>query len=136
MIFNYLKIALRLFTRNKLISAINIVGLSLALTGSLLVAIFVKDELSYDRYHENADRIFRVTRNFLSPDGSVTLHLGPIAPPFGPLLENDFPDIIETARTRGFYQPISILNEDGTFKENLDIENRYYAEPSIFKLFS
>lgn len=136
MISNYLKIAFRLLTKNKLISAINILGLSLALTGSLLVAIFVHDELSYDRYHENADRIFRVTRNFLSPDGSVTLHLGPIAPPFGPLLKNDFPDIVETARTRGFYQSISILEEDGTFKENLNIENPYYAEPSIFKLFT
>jgi putative ABC transport system permease protein len=135
MFFNYLKIALRLFTRNKLISGINIVGLSLALTGSLLIAIFVQDELSYDRYHDNSDRIYRVTRNFLSQDGSVTLHLGPIAPPFGPLLKNDFPDIIETARTRGFYESLSIIEEDGTFKESLT-ENRYYAEPSLFKLFS
>lgn len=136
MLYNYLKIALRLFTRNKLISAINIFGLALALTGSLLIAIFIQDELSYDRYHTRADDIYRVTRNFLSPDGSVTLHLGPIAPPFGPLLKNDFPDIEEVARTTGFYRSLSMIEEDGTFKESLNIENPFYAEPSIFKLFS
>ena len=136
MLYNYLKIALRLFARNKLISAINIFGLALALTGSLLIGIFIFDELSYDRHHANADRIYRVTRNFLSPDGSVTLHLGPVAPPFGPLLKNEFPDIVETVRTRSFYGTISTLSEDGTRKEILDIENAYYAEPSVFTVFS
>lgn len=88
---NYLTIALRLLARNKLISGINILGLALALTGSLLIALFVQDELRYDRYHTHADDIYRVTRNFLSSDGSVALHLGSIAPPYGPLLENDCP---------------------------------------------
>ena len=95
MFYNYLKIALRLLSRNKLISTINILGLALALTGSLMIGIFLHDELSYDRYHENSDHIYRVTRNFLSPDGSVSLHLGLVAAPFGPLLKNDFSDIKE-----------------------------------------
>ena len=136
MLFNYLKIALRLFTRNKLISTINILGLALALTGSLLIAIFILDELSYDRYHTHADHIYRVTRNFLSPDGSVSLHLGHVAPPFGPLLKNDFSDIREVARTRRFYQSLSMIEKDGTFKESLNIENPFFAEPSLFKIFS
>lgn len=136
MLQNYLKIALRLFVRNKLISVINVAGLALALGGSLLIAIFILDELSYDRHHANADRIYRVTRNFLSPDGSVTLHLGPIAPPFGPLLENEFPDIEETVRVRGFYSPLFTLSEAGTQEESINIQNRYYAEPSVFKVFT
>ncbi|MEX1241119.1 MAG: ABC transporter permease [Cyclobacteriaceae bacterium] len=131
-----MKIALRLFERNKLVSAINVGGLALALAGSLLIAIFILDELSYDRHHANAERIYRVTRNFLSPDGSVTLHLGPVAPPFGPLLENEFPDIVETARTRGYYGTVNTLSEGGTHKETLDIQNGYYAEPSVFSLFT
>ena len=93
MIKNYFTIALRLLKRNKLISTINILGLALALTGSMLIALFVQDELRYDRYHANADDIYRVTRNFLSSDGSVALHLADIAPGYGPRLENDFPDI-------------------------------------------
>ena len=75
MLKNYFVTALRLLKRNKLISTINILGLALALTGSMLIALFIQDELSYDRYHTNADDIYRVTRNFLSSDGSVALHL-------------------------------------------------------------
>ena len=135
MFYNYLKIALRLLSRNKLISAINIVGLALALTGSLLIGIFIHDELSFDRYHENSDRIYRVTRNFLSPDGSESLHLGLIAAPFGPLLKNDFSDIKESGRIRRCYDALSI-EEDGKFKERLSSDNSYYAESSVFKIFS
>ncbi|WPP49705.1 ABC transporter permease [Catalinimonas niigatensis] len=136
MLYNYLKIALRLFARNKLISTINVMGLALALTGGLLIAIFIQDELSYDRYHTRADDVYRVTRNFLSPDGSVTLHLGHLAPPFGPLLKNDFSDIEEVARTRGFYRSLSLIEEDGTMQESIYIENSYYAEPAVFRIFS
>ena len=135
MFYNYLKIALRLLSRNKLISAINIMGLGLALTGSLMIGIFIHDELSFDRYHGNSDHIYRVTRNFLSPDGSVSLHLGLIAAPFGPLLKNDFSDIKESGRIRHCYEPLSI-EEDGKFKERLSSDNSYYAEPSVFKIFS
>ena len=133
---NYAKITLRLFARNKLISAINVLGLALALTGSLLIAIFIQDELSYDDYHANADHIYRVTRNFLSPDGTENLHLGVVAPPFGPLLKNDFPDIAEVARTWGFDISMNPVEEDGSVKENIYIENFFYAEPSVFKIFS
>lgn len=135
MFYNYLKIALRLLSRNKLISAINILGFALAVTGSLMIGIFLHDELSYDRYHENSGHIFRVTRNFLSPDGSVSLHLGLVAAPFGPLLKNDFSDIKESGRIRRCYEPLSI-EEDGKFKERLSSHNAYYAEPSIFRIFS
>jgi putative ABC transport system permease protein len=135
MFYNHLKIALRLLSRNKLVSAINILGLALALTGSLMIGIFIHDELSYDRYHGNSNHIYRVTRNFLSPDGSVSLHLGLVAAPFGPLLKNDFPDIKESGRIRRCYEPLSI-EEGGKFKERLSGDNSYYAEPSVFKIFS
>jgi putative ABC transport system permease protein len=136
MFHNYFKIALRLFARNRLISAINVLGLALALTGSLLITIFIQDELSYDDYHANADHIYRVTRNFLSPDGSENLHLGVIAPPFGPLLKNDFPDIKEVARTWGFDITMNPVEENGLAQESIYIENFFYAEPSVFKIFS
>src|SRR5688572_17315426 len=99
MIRNYLKVALRAITRNKLSSFINIFGLALAMCCSLMIFLYINDELQYDRYNTNADRIYRVTRDFLSPDGSVNLHLGHVAPPFGPLLKNDFPDFEHVVRT-------------------------------------
>lgn len=135
MLLNYLKIAFRILTRNKLVSTINILGLALALTGSLLIALFIYDELNYDRYHKNADKIYRVTRNFLSPDGSAHMHLGHLAPPFAPLLKNDFPEIIESTRAYGPLRSTVTFEEKENLK-NYDIENGYFTESSVFDLFS
>jgi putative ABC transport system permease protein len=133
MLFNYLKIAVRLVTRNKLVSIINIFGFALALSGSLLIVIFIHDELSYDRYHEHADRIYRVTRNYISPEGGEIMHLGHLAPPFAPLLKSNFPAIVETARNYGPFSTSVKLEESESYYE---IENGYFAEPSVFKIFS
>ena len=136
MLKNYFTLALRLFARNKMTTTINVLGLALALTGSLLIAMFVQDELSYDRYHENTDNIYRVTRNFLSPDGSVALHLGHTAPGFGPRLANDFPDIREVVRILRSGMTLGTVDENRSFQESLAVENLYYAEPSVFKVFT
>jgi putative ABC transport system permease protein len=135
MLINYLKVAFRSLTRNKLTSFINIAGLALAMTCCLLIYLFIKDELSYDRYHANADKIYRVTRNFLSQDGSVSLHLGHVAPPFGPLLKNDFTDIKEVARTLQ-YSVLFAIEENGERKLSFNEDNTFLAEPSILKIFS
>lgn len=135
MIVNYIKVAFRSITRNKLTSFINIAGLALAMTCCLLIYLFVKDELSYDRYHANADRIYRVTRNFLSQDGTVSLHLGHLAPPFGPLLKNDFTDIKEVARTLQ-YNVLFAIEENGERKLSFNEPNTFVAEPSIFNIFT
>lgn len=135
MIRNYLKVAMRAILRNKLSSFINIFGLALAMTCSLLIYLFIKDELSYDRYHANADRIYRVTRDFLSPDGSVNLHLGHVAPPFGPLLKNDFPDFEQVARTLNARFTVR-YEENGEEKKASYEDNGFYAEPEIMKIFT
>ena len=65
---------------------------------TILILLFVHDELSFDKYHEKSDRIVRVTRAWVNQDGETSLHLGNVAPPFSPLLENDFEDIIHDYR--------------------------------------
>jgi putative ABC transport system permease protein len=135
MIKNYFKVALRAIVRNKLSSFINIFGLALALSCSLMIFLYIKDELAYDRYNANADRIYRVTRDFLSPDGSVNLHLGHVAPPFGPLLKNDFPDLEEVVRTLQTRFLIA-YQENGQEIKSFNEDNTFYAEPEIFKVFT
>ncbi|HYC87434.1 MAG TPA: ABC transporter permease, partial [Chryseosolibacter sp.] len=135
MIKNYLKVAWRAIVRNKLSSFINIFGLALAICSSLMIYLYIQDELQYDRYHSNADRIYRVTRDFLSPDGSVNLHLGHLAPPFGPLLKNDFPDFEEVVRTLQNRFLIA-YQENGEEKKAFNEDNTFYAEPEIFKVFT
>ncbi|HET7179788.1 MAG TPA: ABC transporter permease [Chryseosolibacter sp.] len=134
MLKNYLKVAFRSIQRSKLTAFINIAGLALAMACSLLILLFITDELSYDRYHSKADRIYRMTRNFLSPDGTVNLHLGHLAPPFGPLLKNDFPDFEEVART--LQSRVLIAREENGEQQKLFNENNtFFAEPQIFKVF-
>jgi putative ABC transport system permease protein len=135
MLLNYFKVALRSIFRDKLTTFINVTGLAIAMACCLLIYSYISDELVYDRYHENADQIYRVTRNFLSPDGTVSLHLGHVAPPFGPLLKNDFPDMKEVARTIQFNTLFS-LEENGERKLSFEERNTYIAEPAIFRIFS
>jgi putative ABC transport system permease protein len=134
MILNYLKVALRAISRNKLTAFINIAGLAFAMTCSLSIFLYIQDELSYDRYHKKLNNIYRVTRDFLSPDGSVNLHLGHVAPPFGPLLKNDFTDFEEVVRTlniRGLFA----LRENSSEEKSFNEDNTFYAEPGLFTLF-
>ena len=98
MIKNYLRSAWRNITRHKFISFINIFGLTVGLTCCLLIIIYIINELSYDKYNVNADRTYRVTRIFYSKNGEANLHLSSVAPPFGPLLKTDFPDIEKVTR--------------------------------------
>ncbi|TDW97411.1 ABC transporter permease [Dinghuibacter silviterrae] len=105
MIKNYLKMAIRNLRRHSLTSFINLSGLTIGLTCCLLILVYILHELSYDRYNRNADRIYRVTRIFYGAHHSESLHLGTVAPPFGPLLQNDFPDI--QAETQVF--PFGVL---------------------------
>ncbi|WP_439584612.1 ABC transporter permease [Dyadobacter bucti] len=127
---NYLKIALRNLLKHKTFSVINIAGVALGLACFLLLSLYVKDELSYDRHHENADRIYRLSRTFLSKDGTASLRLGHAAPPFGPLVAQDFPEVEEVVR----------LLETGALvqygEKIFNEENMFAAENNLFKVFT
>ena len=71
MLKNYFNTTIRNLLRNRVYSAINIVGLSLGLACAILIILYTNDELSYDRFHENADNIYRVTNKWIDPDGTI-----------------------------------------------------------------
>src|SRR6188472_1432249 len=71
MIKNYFKTAFRNLVRNKVYSLINILGLSLGLASAMLILLYVKDEVSYDRFHKNVDNIYRIGMKRIKPDGSI-----------------------------------------------------------------
>ncbi|RIV17255.1 ABC transporter permease [Fibrisoma montanum] len=130
MLRNYILIALRNLRKHKTFSAINIVGVAVGLACFLLIALYVNDELSYDRYNANADRAYRVTRTFLSSDGVPSLRLAQVAPPFGPLIKQDFPEAEQVART---------IETGGLIRygENrFDEQDVYFAEADLFKILS
>lgn len=130
MIRNYLKSALRNITRHKFISFINIFGLTVGLTCCLLILTYIINENSYDKYNANADDTYRVTRTFYSQPGVESLHLSAVAPPFGPLLQNAFPDIKKM--TRVLYTGTSALH----YKEKLFNEKgTAFADENFFSVF-
>src|SRR5260221_14409761 len=100
MIRNYLKIAFRNLMKYKFISFINLFGLTIGLACCFLILTYILHELSYDKFQPNAERVYRVTRSFNNPqNGTVSLTLSTISPPFGPFLQNDFKEIEELTRT-------------------------------------
>ena len=131
MLRNYLKTALRNLGKYKAFSLINLLGLTIGIACCILILLYVRDELSYDRYHKHANRILRVTREWLNEDGTTSLHLGHVAPPIAPLLINDFPDIIEAVRIQ---KPGRILCsfDNRHFLE----EDMIFADENLFKVFS
>lgn len=130
MIQNYLKMAWRNLMKHRFISFINLFGLTMGLACCLLISIYIIHETSFDRYHSKADRIYRVTRNFNNPDGTVTLRLSTIAPPFGPLLKNDFPDIQQVTRLLPSGKT-PVKYEDKLFSET----QLFFADEHLFDVF-
>ncbi|GAB3704438.1 ABC transporter permease [Spirosoma flavus] len=129
MLRNYLLIAFRNLRKHKAFSFINIVGVAVGLACFLLIALYVKDELSYDRYNANADRIYRVTRTFLSSEGTPSLKLAQAAPPFGPLIKQDFPEAEQVVRT--IDNGALIKYGEHSFNE----DDVFFAEANLFKVF-
>ncbi len=97
---NYFKVAIRNLWKNKGYSAINIFGLAVGLATCLLILIFVMDELSYDRYHAKASRIYRVDSeiNF----GGSHQYMAVMPDPLGATLKQDFPQIEQYVRFREY----------------------------------
>jgi putative ABC transport system permease protein len=130
MLRNYLKISLRNLVRHKIYSIINIIGLAVGMASCILILLWVQDELSYDKFHENADMLYRVIDEQHFSDGQ-TARYAPTPPPLAPALKQDFPEIINSTRVRDAGRTLL------KYGENVFYENRgYFADPSIFDMFT
>jgi len=127
---NYIKIAFRNLRKYKFISFINLFGLTVGLTCCLLIITYILNELSYDQFNEKASQVYRVTRSFNTPDGIENLHLSSVAPPFGPLLQNDFPDIQKMTRLLG-NGTTALRYEEKLFNER----SVFFADENFFDFF-
>jgi len=96
MLRNYFKIAFRNLWKNKGYSAINILGLAAGLATCLLIILYVWDELSYDKFHEKADRIYRVDSDIKF--GGTDMKLAVCSDPMGATLKKDYPQVEQFTR--------------------------------------
>lgn len=129
MIRNYLKIALRNLLKNKAYSFINIAGLALGLTCCLLITMYVVDELSYDHFHKNADRIYRINADLKF--GGHDYVLAVVSDPMGHTLVKDYPQVKNAVR---FREQGSFLVKKGA--ENLKETRVIFADSTLFDVFS
>ena len=127
---NHLVTALRTIRRNKVFSGINILGLALGLAAFWLIVLYIADELSYDRYNANAERIVRVVQHSRWSDND--LHLALTSAPFAPALKKAFPEIEDAVRinTEGggiiTYGDKSIKQDDIVFADKNLLHIFYY----------
>lgn len=131
MIKNYLKSAIRNVKRHPFISFVNIFGLTVGLTCCLLILAYVINEKSYDKFNKNAGDIYRVTRTFYSANGTESLHLASVAPPFGPLLQNAFSDIKKITRLWP-QNAVPFKYGDKLFNEKC----AFFADENLFSVFT
>lgn len=96
---NYLSVALRNLRRHPAYSLINIAGLAIGMATCILILLYIQDELSYDRYHPHADRVYRIVDDIES--GGQTVQTAGSPTGWGPALKRDFPEIELVVRLRG-----------------------------------
>ena len=128
MLKNYIKISARNLLRQKLYSSINIFGLAVALAFCILIFLFVRDEMTHDSFHQNADRLYRVNILTKEDDGSILIH-GMTPPPLGPAFLEEFPEIVHMAR---FIKRGDVVN----YQEQSSRETIALADPDFFRMFS
>jgi len=134
MIKNYLKIAYRSLLRHPGYAFINVFGFSIGLVCCLLILLYVRHELSYDRYHEKADRMYRVTIDAFVGGQEIKAPLA--AAPFAESLVSNFPEV-ESA-TRIFRSSFVGMDEISVeYEENTFLESRfYYVDSTFFDVFT
>ncbi|PTM02053.1 MAG: cell division protein FtsX, partial [Bacteroidetes bacterium] len=130
MLRNYFKIAWRNLIKNKGFTAINIIGLSLGIGCFIMISMFVIDELSYDRYHEKANRIYRINSDIIF--GGTEMNMAVSADPMGETLKNDYPELEQFVRFHA-------SNNSKLIKKGNDFINESavtHADSTLFDVFT
>lgn len=100
---SYLKTTLRNLAKNKVYSFINIAGLSMGLACAMLILLYTKDEVTYDRFLPHVNNIYRVVSKQVNPDGSIMMQSGNTGSFHGPAFASGVPDIVSFVRFQGDY---------------------------------
>ncbi|HYK47547.1 MAG TPA: ABC transporter permease [Parafilimonas sp.] len=132
MLKNYFTIAIRNLWKNKVLSFINIFGLAAGMACSLLIFLFVTDELSYDRFNKDADRVYRVVKDFVNDDGSK-LPDATTPPAIAPAIQKEIPGIEHVTRVFPGWGNNFLF----TYKDKHIYEQKLYrVDSSFFDVFT
>ncbi len=126
MLNNYLKIAWRNLLKGKFYSFINIFGLSVAVAVCLLIGLYILHEMNFDRFHSNADRLYRVVNTLHGNAG--TMRTAQTSPSLAPLLEERFPEVERAVRIRRDFGAVRVNGR--IFEQEI-----FFADHGFFDLF-
>src|SRR3982750_3276266 len=99
MLRNYLKIAFRSLIKQRVYTAINILGLAVSIASCLLIVLYVKHELSYDRFFPEGDRVYKVTLERKYPNHAT--YFAAIPHSYATVMQKDFPEVEKTLQLQG-----------------------------------
>jgi putative ABC transport system permease protein len=130
MFSNYLKITLRKLYSEKLYASINISGLALAIACCVILGLYLRSELTYDRYHANYQRIYRIEREF-NITGKISRY-AITSPALGPMLAEEYPEIEDYVRLRSNLQDLLIRHGDDAYYW----DRTFTADDNVFRFFT
>ncbi|WP_128545998.1 ABC transporter permease [Larkinella soli] len=131
---NYFTVAYRNLLRHKLFSLINVFGLTIGLTCCFLILLFVRHELSYDRFQEKFDRIYRVT--YLPKFAGLEDPLALTPPPASPLLAGNFSEIEKSARVFRSSATVEPAGRPQGQPVKFDEDRFFFGDPALLDIFS
>jgi len=129
MLKNYIKIAFRNIVRHKGYTFINIFGLATGIICCLLILVYVQDELSYDRYHEKADQIYRIINAGVIRGNQIEIPL--VSGPWGPAMVEELPEVLKAVRIKPPDSRWVIEHGEKKFPE----KGLYFVDPTFFEVF-
>jgi len=129
MFYNFLKSAFRTIYKNKFYSLLNILGLSVGLTAFIFLFIYIRDELSYDKYNENSSSIFRIESDFYIAGKNEKFAIVPI--PMAPALKLEYPEIESFVRLSNIGNTLFRYNNIEYYEEDI-----YLCDSTIFEIFT
>ena len=132
---NYLKIALRNLTRNKMFSFLNILGLTVGTACCLYILMYVKNQFGFDKHHQNAENIYRINTK-IERKNELTFNGCTVSPPIVPTIQKDFPEVESSTRVIAFFNVknniVGVEGSTQTFSEN----KGYLVDSTFFKIFN
>ncbi len=135
MLKTYLKFAFRTFWRDRFYATLNVVGLATGMAVSILILLYLQNDLTYDRHHEKHRQIYRLVYNAQAEGMGIDIHPANSARSLGPMLQKDFPEILSFVRFEGTgLTLVNVPNKEGATPYNE--EQLMRTDATVFTIFS
>ena len=129
MLNNYIKIAIRGIVKSKFYSILNILGLAIGFAAFIFIFMYIRSEISYDRYHEKAERIYRIESDFNVSGKHDQFAIVPV--PMGPALKLEYPEVEEFCRFNDVGNTLFKYGNKEIYEQNF-----YFVDSTLFNIFS